>query len=159
MDDHEGLDSDDLIPPKLHTGPHSLVPFSKSPLSMALSPPPSATIGTSIGRTSAATSAPGSAGGPPGSAGAPASSGGLSIRPMGSGAGSLGSPRDSSEQATLPQMPWKDWELNLDALAVELNEDGTEVELGKGAFGVVVKGTYRRACMHACMHAAIQIVR
>ena len=26
---------------------------------------------------------------------------------------------------------------------VELNEDGTEVELGKGAFGVVVKGTYR----------------
>jgi predicted Ser/Thr protein kinase len=28
---------------------------------------------------------------------------------------------------------------------VELNEDGTEVELGKGAFGVVVKGSYRLA--------------
>jgi predicted Ser/Thr protein kinase len=28
---------------------------------------------------------------------------------------------------------------------VELNEDGTEVELGKGAFGVVVKGSYRMA--------------
>jgi len=28
---------------------------------------------------------------------------------------------------------------------VELNEDGSEVELGKGAFGVVVKGSYRMA--------------
>ncbi len=28
---------------------------------------------------------------------------------------------------------------------VELSEDGTEVELGKGAFGVVVKGSYRLA--------------
>ena len=31
------------------------------------------------------------------------------------------------------------------AVQVELNEDGSEVELGKGAFGVVVKGTYRYA--------------
>ena len=28
---------------------------------------------------------------------------------------------------------------------VELNEEGNEVELGRGAFGVVVKGTYRLA--------------
>jgi hypothetical protein len=42
---------------------------------------------------------------------------------LGSAAGSVGStgslsPRASGEHATLPAMPWKDWELNLDALAV-----------------------------------------
>ena len=30
-------------------------------------------------------------------------------------------------------------------LQVELDEEGKEVELGRGAFGVVVKGTYRLA--------------
>lgn len=119
--DFEGLDSDDLIPPKLHAAPHSLVPFSKSPISMALTGPPSSTIGTAVVRANTASTVSGGSGGGNAAAGsAPSSAGGVSIVPgsMGSASGTLGSPRASEEHATLPHMPWKDWELNLDALQV-----------------------------------------
>ncbi|CAL8464770.1 g4305 [Coccomyxa elongata] len=108
-------DSDSMIPPQHHHAPHSYVPFMKAPSS----------IGT-IPLTSSSSGQPGSQ--------------------RGAESALQGTSRSSGEDLALFSMAGlKDWELDLDALEVELNEEGNEVELGRGAFGVVVKGTYRLA--------------
>ncbi|EIE22891.1 kinase-like protein [Coccomyxa subellipsoidea C-169] len=62
-----------------------------------------------------------------------------------SGGDSWGASQSSGELELVSMAGHKDWELDLDALEVEMDEQGKEVELGHGAFGVVVKGTYRMA--------------
>ncbi|BDA50379.1 probable serine/threonine-protein kinase DDB_G0281745 at C-terminar half [Coccomyxa sp. Obi] len=76
---------------------------------------------------------------------------------VGSPTAQLGSPKapksesleennGAPERMSLPQIvPLRDWELDLDKLQVEVNDKGEEVVLGRGGFGVVVKGTYRLA--------------
>ncbi|BDA50370.1 MDIS1-interacting receptor like kinase 2 [Coccomyxa sp. Obi] len=108
-------DSDSMIPPQQHHAPHSYVAFKSAP----------STIGTILLTSS--------------SGGQPGSQPGADSSPNGTS-------RSSGEDLTLFSMAGlKDWELDLDALEVELDEEGNEVELGRGAFGVVVKGTYRLA--------------
>ncbi|BDA50369.1 probable leucine-rich repeat receptor-like protein kinase PEPR2 [Coccomyxa sp. Obi] len=105
----------DSMIPPQNHGPHSYVPFMKAPSSIA---------------TFTLTS---SSGGQPGSQ-------------RGAESASQGTSRSSGEDlAPFSMAGLKDWELDLDALEVELDEEGKEVELGRGAFGVVVKGTYRLA--------------
>ncbi|BDA46092.1 probable leucine-rich repeat receptor-like serine/threonine-protein [Coccomyxa sp. Obi] len=150
-------DSDSIIPPK---APHSFVPFSQAPSSRMSSPSQSGSSAVAVGSSAGSRwlpglgsrlcSAPGS--GPSCAEGTTPGSGPHDSRASGhcdtGSAGcssSAGAAANSTENYSLPSLPWKDWELNLDALEVELNEDGTEVELGKGAFGVVVKGCYRLA--------------
>ncbi|CAK0785098.1 hypothetical protein CVIRNUC_008304 [Coccomyxa viridis] len=64
---------------------------------------------------------------------------------LGSTPGSFRSSESDPATWTLPTLPWRDWELNLDDLRVFLNDDGSEMELGRGGFGVVLRGTYRMA--------------
>ncbi|CAL8462229.1 g1760 [Coccomyxa elongata] len=142
-------DSDSIIPPK---APHSFVPFSQAPSSRISSPPQSRGSAVAAGSSTGTRGLPGLGSRPGYAEDTPPGSGprdgpGSGYRDTGSAgcSSSAGAAADSTENYSLPSLPWKDWELNLDALEVELNEDGTEVELGKGAFGVVVKGSYRLA--------------
>jgi hypothetical protein len=90
-------DSDSIIPPQTKP-PHSFVPFSKSP-SVVSSPP--------LSSTQDATSA--------GATGSGGSGSGFLSGTASGGRSSLGS---ASDHLSLPIMPFKDWELNLDALQV-----------------------------------------
>ncbi|CAL8464771.1 g4306 [Coccomyxa elongata] len=126
-EDLEQLDSDSIIPPQSENARHSYVPFIQAPSSVNSLPL------TSSGEITYSTSSSGRG-----------SSGKGSNQPL----IEHRSPpqRASSQDVALPSMVgFKDWELDLDALEVELDEEGREVELGRGAFGVVVKGTYRLA--------------
>ena len=99
-------DSDSIIPPK---EPHSFVPFSHAPSSMSASSPARSNFSA----------------GPAGSYGrngqpASPSSGQRESGSRGSaGLGQQGA--SSTENYSLPAMPWKDWELNLDALEVRMH--------------------------------------
>ncbi|KAK9917092.1 hypothetical protein WJX75_000820 [Coccomyxa subellipsoidea] len=153
--DHKEMhDSDSIIPPSTGGSPASYVPYS----SLIRLPKASRSgSGNSSGQWSdrsgtAPTGPPffkelSSSGG-----GGNASTWGQAGSPRGGpgnagvGMGSEGIAEKALYRVSLPHiMPLRDWELNLDALQVEVDEDNEEVELGRGAFGVVVKGTYRMA--------------
>ncbi len=130
-------DSDSIIPPK---APHSFVPFSRAPSSMAASFPARSNGGSRVsgsGRASGSYtprsgqprsgdthSGPGSGqhSGQYSGHGAP----GSGLRDGGSsGSVALSQQGGSMENYSLPSMPWKDWELNLDALQVRPHRYGT----------------------------------
>ncbi|CAK0772056.1 hypothetical protein CVIRNUC_003924 [Coccomyxa viridis] len=133
--DDDMQDSDKFIPPpKLTSAPASIVPFAQAPSSMgaalgAHSAHSTPTRGSDLGRLSSKDTS--------------FRSKDASFRSQGSGYSSEPAREGDAHPETLPHMFNKDWELNLDALEIELDEDGREVELGKGAFGVVVRGRYR----------------
>ena len=45
--------------------------------------------------------------------------------------------RPTDEQFLLPNMPWHDWEIAEDDVVIDKRPDGSDWELGTGAFGKV----------------------
>ena len=46
-------------------------------------------------------------------------------------------PRSTDEQFLLPNVPWNDWEIREEDIAIDKRPDGSNWELGSGAFGKV----------------------
>ena len=58
-------------------------------------------------------------------------------RSAGSSPSGLKLRQPTDEQFLLPNMPWHDWEIAEDDIVIDRRPDGSEWELGTGAFGKV----------------------
>jgi hypothetical protein len=57
--------------------------------------------------------------------------------PWAAQSGALGREAGSVGQIELPSMPWSDWEIPAEQIAIAKRPDGSDWELGAGAFGKV----------------------
>ncbi|CAL8464777.1 g4312 [Coccomyxa elongata] len=163
---HEGLhDSDSMIPPSNGGPPRSNVPYTSlvrvargSPTGYGLNRPSRDRSGEArSGSLEESASSSRATGGSQATQSGSIKSAMVSpFASVGSPGGQVGGPKQGPGRGfaaesflarlSLPQiMPLRDWELDLDKLEVEVDEEGEEVVLGRGGFGVVLKGTYRHA--------------